>query len=131
MPKLHAEWHDCATLWPHYLELVRPGSPATATAECTGGEGIEVHELVTSCGCRAQSRSGSTEVHFVQRYRSTSADVERELSTRELSADPQSWFDQPGRVNGLLELVHRLAAVPAGNTDPNVVLRLVLDVHRP
>jgi hypothetical protein len=130
MPKLYAARHECASLWPRYLELAQAGR-ATGATGCAGGKGIEVHELVTSCGCRAQPRAGSTEVRFVQGYRSTIADVERALSTKELSADPQSWFEQPDRVNGLSELVHRLAAVRTDDAAPHVVLRLVIDVHRP
>jgi hypothetical protein len=67
----------------------------------------------------------------VQQYRSTAADVERELSTEGFSADPQAWFEQPDRVNGLSELVRRLAALRAGDAEPSQVLRLVIDVKRP
>jgi hypothetical protein len=131
LPKLYASRHECASLWPRYLELASAGRSASGAPGCTGGDGVEVHELITSCGCRAQPRTGSTEVRFVQRYRSTSADVERALAARELSADPRGWFEQPDRVNGLSELVHGLAALPAGDADPHVALRLVIDVRRP
>jgi len=34
-------------------------------------------------------------------------------------------------VNGLSQLVRQLAAMPAGDAEPHVVLRLVIDVKRP
>ncbi|TMQ13768.1 MAG: hypothetical protein E6J90_27925 [Deltaproteobacteria bacterium] len=131
MPQLHAARHDCASLWPEYLKRVKPERPAEAATSCTGGDGIEVHEVITACGCRPRSRHGATEVRFVQQYHSTAAAVERDLSTRGFSADPQAWFEQPDRVNGLSQLVRQLAAMPAGDAEPHVVLRLVIDVKRP
>jgi hypothetical protein len=132
MPRLYAARHTCPSLWPVYLDRADAGSHASGPSDCTGGDGFEVHELVTACGCLAKS-TGPTKVRFEQGYHSAEDGVVRELSTKQLSADPQSWFEQPDRVNGLSELVHRLAAVPEAGADaaPHVVLRLVIDVNRP
>lgn len=122
---------NCSMLWRRYVERTEASGRASEPSDCVGGDGFEAHELVTSCGCTSH-RTGPIEVRFEQRYRSAEDDVLRELSDRELSAD-RSWFEQPDRVNGLAELVHRLAAAHSTATSaaPHPVLRLTIDVKRP
>jgi hypothetical protein len=132
IPRLNPSWHECASLWPGYLERADPGHHANdASSSCTGGDGIEVHELITACSCRAQRPRRATEISFVQGYRSTDDTVQRALSDHQLAADSDSWFDQPDRVNGLSELVQLIAAPRTADPPPHTVLRLVLDVDRP
>jgi hypothetical protein len=130
LPSLHAAQHDCPTLGPKYLGLADHGHHGDGPAECAGGDGVEVHELITACGCHASKRD-ATAIEFVQRYHSTEDGAARELSAKQLSADPRLWFEQPDRVNGLAELVHLLAAPRPADATPSAVLRLVIDVHRP
>jgi hypothetical protein len=113
LPAMQAWNYDrCDRVWDRYRALIQEAGAALPPSCVAGGDDLAT-EVALACGCLG----GEARRETIQISQVIAIDREIARTVAGHYASSDNWFNEPDRVNGLAELVQRIATFWSGKLD--------------